>query len=131
MLFAGSYLKVVDNSGAKIAKILKVFKKKIKQTVYIGDLVLVSLKKFRSSKKLLKRSIYIGLVVGIKYWLFRKDGTLVKFFNNRVLIFNKQFKFLGSRVYGLILKEVKIQILKYKKYRNFFKKVVVYNSFVV
>ncbi len=131
MLNIGSYLRIVDNSGAKLAKCLKNIKKNIKQTVSIGDLILVVLKNFKNRKKISKRVIYIGLVVGIKYWLIRKDGTFVKFFNNRVLIFNKQFKFLGSRVYGLILKEVKVKLLKHKKYRSYFKKIVMFNSFII
>jgi large subunit ribosomal protein L14 len=131
MLFIGSRLKIVDNSGAKIAKCLTNYKKKNKQTILIGDLILVALKKIKSRKKVSKRIIYIGLVVGVNYWLKRKDGTIVRFFNNRVLIFNKQLKFLGSRIYGLILKEVKIKTFKQKKYRTFFKKIVSYNSFAI
>jgi large subunit ribosomal protein L14 len=131
MLFIGSRLKIVDNSGAKIAKCLTNYIKKNKQTMLIGDLILVVLKKIKSRKKVSKRVVYVGLVVGVNYWLKRKDGTLVRFFNNRVLIFNKQLKFLGSRIYGLILKEVKIKIFKQKKYRTFFKKIVSYNSFAI
>jgi len=131
MLNIGSNLCVIDNSGAKIAKCLKNLKKINKQIVTIGDLIIVVLKKFKNKKKIIKRTIYIGLVVGIKYWLNRKDGSLIRFFNNYVLIYNKQFKFLGSRVYSIILKEVKIKILKYKKYRTYFKKTIISNSFVI
>ena len=131
MLTIGSNLCVIDNSGAKIAKCLKNLKKINKQIVTIGDLIIVVLKKFKSKKKIVKRTIYIGLVVGIKYWLNRKDGSLIRFFDNYVLIYNKQFKFLGSRVYSIILKEVKIKILKYKKYRTYFKKTIISNSFVI
>lgn len=131
MLNIGSNLCIVDNSGAKIAKCLKNLKKINKQRVSVGDLILVVLKKFKNRKKIAKRIIYIGLVVGINYWLSRNDGTLIRFFKNCVLIFNKQFKFLGSRVYSIILKEVKIKVLKYKKYRTYFKKIIIYNSFVV
>jgi ribosomal protein L14 len=67
MLNIGSYLRIVDNSGAKLAKCLKNIKKNIKQTVSIGDLILVVLKNFKNRKKISKRVIYIGLVVGIKY----------------------------------------------------------------
>jgi len=131
MLFIGTKLKIVDNSGAKIAKCLTNYSKKYKKTVGIGDLILVSLKKIRNRKKIVKRLVYVGLIVGVKYWVVRKDGTRIRFFNNRVLIFSKQFKFLGSRIYGLILKETKIKILKRKKYRTFFKKIIAYKAFTV
>jgi ribosomal protein L14 len=67
MLFTGSNLKIVDNSGGKIAKCLKNFKRGSTQTASIGDLILVCLQKFRSRKKITKRVIYMGLVVGVKY----------------------------------------------------------------
>jgi ribosomal protein L14 len=55
----------------------------------------------------------------------------LKFFANRVLVFNKQYKFLGTRVYGGIAKEIKIQSMKEKKDRKSFQKVVSYSSLIV
>jgi ribosomal protein L14 len=92
---------------------------------------LVTLKKILHRKKVKKRTIYIGLVISVKYWIKRFDGSYIKFFSNRILLFNKQFKFLGTRVYGIILKEVKIFNWKEKKYRNYFHKIINYSSFMI
>jgi large subunit ribosomal protein L14 len=89
---------------------------------------LVSLKKFSNRKKVNKRTIYIGLIVGISYWLTRIDGSFVKFFSNRLLLFNKQFKFLGTRIYGSILKEIKIKSLTGGKNKKYFQKIFSYSS---
>jgi large subunit ribosomal protein L14 len=91
-------------------------------------LILVSLKKFSNRKKVNKRTIYVGLIVGISYWIYRIDGNLVKFFSNRLLLFNKQFKFLGTRVYGSILKEIKIKNITEKKNKKYFQKIFSYSS---
>jgi ribosomal protein L14 len=82
-------------------------------------------------KKVKKRTIYIGLLIGIKYWVKRFDGIYVKFFSNKILLFNKQFKFLGTRIYGILLKEVKVSNWKEKKYRNYFHKIINYTSFMI
>ena len=129
MIIIGTKLNISDNSGAKIAKCIKIINKK--KYISIGNILLVSLKKFFNRKKIKKRIIYIGLIIGIKYWVFRLDGTFIKFFSNNLLLFNKQFKFIGTRIYGLIFKEVKIKNLKEKKYKNYFHKIITYSSFMI
>jgi ribosomal protein L14 len=86
------------------------------------------LKKFSNRKKVNKRNIYIGLIVGVSYWINRIDGILIKFFSNRLLLFNKQFKFLGSRIYGSILKDIKIKNSTEKNNNKYFQKIFSYSS---
>jgi ribosomal protein L14 len=94
-------------------------------------LILVSLKKISNRKKVNKRIIYIGLVVGIRYWLSRINGNFIKFFSNHLLLFNKQIKFLGTRIYGSILKEIKINSLVVGKNKKYFQKIFSYSSSTV
>jgi len=129
MIILGTKLNVVDNSGSKIAKCIKVLNKKKAAT--IGSIILVSLKKFANRRKVKKRIIYVGLIIGIKTWVNRLDGVVIKFFSNRLLLFNKQFKFLGTRIYGILLKEVKVKNLKEKKYKNYFHKIITYTSLMI
>lgn len=65
MIIIGTRLKVVDNSGGKIAQCIKIIGKK--KIAYVGNIILLSLNKFINRKKINKRIIYIGLVVGIKF----------------------------------------------------------------
>jgi large subunit ribosomal protein L14 len=118
MIKIGTKLIVVDNSGAKLAKCIKLMGKQKISTV--GNIISVTLLKFKNSKKVKKRTVYLGLIVGCSYWVSRIDGSFIKFFSNRVLVFNKSFKFLGSRVYGGVLKEIRIKSIKDKNYRKFF-----------
>ena len=129
MIQIESQLRVVDNSGGKRVKCILVGKKGRKPVATIGMLILVVLKKISNQKKVNKKTKYIGLVVGVNYWLKRVDGTFVKFFSNCLLMFNKQFKFLGTRIYGSILKEIKITNLKENK--KYFNKVFSYCSSIV
>lgn len=128
MIQVESQLKIVDNSGAKWAKCISVKKKGKHPSATIGMLILVSLKKFSNRKKVNKRTIYVGLIVGVSYWINRVDGSLIKFFSNRLLLFNKQFKFLGSRVYGSTLKEIRIKSSIEKNNNKYFQKIFSYSS---
>ena len=129
MIKISTKLIVVDNSGAKLAKCIKLMGKQKISTV--GNLILVTLFKFTCSKKVKKRTIYLGLIVGISYWTTRIDGSYIKFFSNRLLVFNKSYKFLGTRVYGVILKEIRLKSIKDKNYRKFFQKLISYSSLIV
>lgn len=131
MIQIESKLKIVDNSGGKWGKCISVCKKGKNPTAKTGMLILVVLKKISSQKKVKKRVRYIGLIVGISYWIKRIDGTFIKFFTNRLLLFNKQFKFLGTRIYGSILKEIKITNLKENKNKKYFHKVFSYSSSII
>ena len=128
MIQVESQLKIVDNSGARWAKCVSVKKKGKKPSANVGTFILVSLKKFSNRKKVNKRTIYIGLIVGVRYWLSRANGNFIKFFSNRLLLFNKQVKFLGTRIYGIILKEIKIKSLTTGKNKKYFQKIFSYSS---
>ena len=129
MIKIGTKLNVIDNSGAKLAKCIKLMGKQ--KISIVGNLILITLLKFSRSKKVKKRTVYLGLIVATSYWTTRLDGFFIKFFSNRVLVLNKNFKFLGSRVYGGILKEIKIKTLKDKNYHKFFEKIISYSSLIV
>ena len=130
MIIIGSKLIVVDNSGGFIAKCIRIIKKG-KKIGSIGDTILVTLIKFINKRKVKKRVIYLGLIIGIKYWVYRLDGIYIKTFNNSILLFNKQFKLLGSRIYGSLLKEVKFKTIQEKDYKSYFSKVITYSSLII
>jgi len=46
-------------------------------------------------------------------------------------LFNKQFKFLGTRIYGSILKEIKITNLKENKNKKYFNKIFSYSPSII
>lgn len=131
MIQVESKLKVIDNSGGKWAKCILVKKKGKRAFGTVGMLILVVLKNFSNRKKVNKRIIYVGLIVGVSHWITRPDGIFVKLFSNRVLLFTKQFKFLGTRVYGSVLKELKMMNSKEKKNKKFFQKVFSYASSLI
>jgi len=51
--------------------------------------------------------IYNGIATTIKARIYRKDGTNIRCGKNKSLLFTESYKFLGTRLKGLILKELR------------------------
>ena len=122
MICVESLLKSADNSGAKILKCIKIlgnFKKKYAKT---GEIVLVCVKKLDRKKKIKKKTKYFAIIISTKRKIRRMDGTLFSSKRNRVLLLSESYKFLGTRVYGFISKEVRSK----PKDRERFKKIISY-----
>ena len=111
MLRVGSKLNISDNSGAKKVECIKVLGKHPKSAAFLGDFIIVSVKQLRSkgNLKVKKKDICIGLVFKIKYKTLRLDGRLFKFFNNTVILLNRNFKPYGTRFFGSVTKELRKQ----------------------
>ena len=118
-------LKIYDNSGVKISECIHIIKKK-KKIAILGDQILVAVKKLDIHKKIDKKAIYTNLIIGQKKIKKRKNGTFIKFDVNKALLLSKTLKFLGTRVYGPIIKEIRTK-------NNFsqYKKIISYSKLTI
>ena len=106
-----TFLKVADNSGGILAKCIKVYKKSIG---VIGDKILVSLRKMkykRLNNNSLKSTVenhemYKALIIQTKKGFVRKDSRIIRFKNNKIVLFTRQQeKLIGTRILGLVVRE--------------------------
>lgn len=124
MIQIGSYINVVDNSGAKIIACLKVPKGYKRQYAYSGDIIVATVKslrhKFRKRSKVKKGDIVCAIILRTVNPIFNKSGTLGFHFNVAVLLTrhntgkaDSKIKFIGTRVFGGIPKALsRIEKLK-------------------
>ena len=109
-------LKVIDNSGAKYVRCLKVLNKK--KVGYLGDLLVVSVLSLRRGRgrkiRVKRKDLCLGLVVSIKYNKSRLGGIYVRSKLNSVILLNRQKKPIGNRVFGLVFKELRLK----KKFKS-------------
>ena len=116
MIQQQTILKVVDNSGAKKVKCIKVLNGFNRRYAVLGDLIVVSVLKLRNKAKLVskvqKGEIYKAIIVRTKKKLTKKDGTITIFQTNAVSLINKQNKPIASRVFGPISKILKKKRIK-------------------
>ena len=104
-------LKVIDNSGAKYVRCLKVLNKK--KVGYLGDLLVVSVLSLRRGRgrkiRVKRKDLCLGLVASIKYNKSRLGGNYVRSKLNSVILLNRQKKPIGNRVFGLVFKELRLK----------------------
>lgn len=104
MIQVGTILNVIDNSGARKASCIKVIGGYRRRYAKIGDLVIVSIKSLRIKRKLTskvkKGEIYKALIVRIKPRIKNFSGESICFFENSIVLLNKQNKLIGTRIFG-------------------------------
>ena len=75
----------------------------------------------------MKKKIYYGLIISMKSHLYRKDGIIIKSdFNKIVILAMDSLKFMGTRIYGPIYKEIRAITDKKKKQTKKYPKVIAY-----
>lgn len=112
MIQPQTVLKVADNSGGKFARCLKVLKKGAR-TRYgrVGDFVVLSIIQLRNKNRLTSKvkrgDVVKGVVVKTQSLVTRPNGLSFRFQQNAVVLVDKQFKPLATRVLGIIPRELK------------------------
>ncbi len=109
MVQIGSYLRVVDNSGAKLAYCIRIISQYKSKSAKIGDTILITIKSVRKNRtdtnKIAKGKIYKAVVIRAKIRHKKITGNTHKFLENSVVLLTKQNKMLATRVLGLITKD--------------------------
>jgi large subunit ribosomal protein L14 len=107
MIQKGTFLKVCDNSGAKIAYCIHNISKPTSKYAFIGDIVLVSIKQLnvrrRFAAKIKKGALAYALIVRSKVIKKFFYGDMIKFYETAaILFFRKTYKLIGTRVIGFV-----------------------------
>nr|YP_448649.1 ribosomal protein L14 [Desmarestia viridis]AAS79035.1 ribosomal protein L14 [Desmarestia viridis] len=128
MIRAQTLLKVVDNSGAKLVKCIKVKKKSGKAHANIGDIVLVAVQSLRPRYgrrvrlKMNKSEVHHGVIVQTRR-LYRNSGGVGLSFNcNSVVLITPNLKPLGTRISATL--PSRLRGLKWAKLAAMAKKIV-------
>jgi large subunit ribosomal protein L14 len=108
MIQNGTYLNVIDNSGAKVVYCIQVKGGYKKRYANIGDIITVSIKalrsKRRSTSKVKKGEVLKALVVRTKSGLTDYSNKSTKFFENSVILLNNNKRPIGTRIFGVLPK---------------------------
>lgn len=117
MIQQQTILRVSDNSGAKIAKCIKIlggFKKKF---ACAGDVVVVVISHLRNrskkTAKVKKGGIYKALIIRTKNRIKNKGETFTFFNDNAVSLLNKHNNPVATRVIGPVSKKLKTKYMKF------------------
>lgn len=115
MIQIGTSVNIIDNSGGKKAYCIRIVGGSKKRYAFLGDLILVAIQSLRKRRRALskvkKGELYTALIVRTKSKNVYSSTDTFYFLQNSVILFNKQNKFLGTRIFGPM-----IQTFRYTKY---------------
>jgi len=106
MIYPETKILISDNSGAKVAKCIKVMNSSRHRGSKPSDLAVISLRKVKSNKKLRKGEIHRGVIIRCKKNFQRSSGVSIKFGDNAIVLVNEKNLPLSSRIFGPIYKEL-------------------------
>ena len=113
MIQAESRVDVADNSGAKVAYIIRVLRgstsrgKFTRRTAGVGDRVVCSVKKALPGGDMKPGAIVKGVVVRTRYPVRRADGSYVRFDRNAVVLIDDEGNPRGTRIFGAVARELR------------------------
>lgn len=115
MIQHGTFLNVADNSGASKVQCIKVLGGSRKKVATVGDTIVVTVKQTRkkgkadSKSKIKRGTVSKAIVVRVRKEFARLDGSLLKFDDNAALLVNTQGAPLGTRIFGPLPNELRLQ----------------------
>lgn len=113
MLQQESRCDVADNSGAKIAYVIRVLGgstargKFTRRTASVGDRVVCSIKKAIPNADVKAGDIVKGVIVRVSYPIKRPDGSSVRFDRNAVVLIKEDGTPRGTRIFGAVARELR------------------------
>jgi len=117
MIQQQTILRVSDNSGAKIAKCIKVLGGFKKKNAFAGDIIIVVISHLRNkskkTSKVKKGGIYKALVLRTKKVIKNNEETFTLFNDNAISLLNKQNNPIATRIIGPVSKKLKIKFMKF------------------
>jgi len=100
-------LDVGDNSGAKVARCIKVLGGSGRRFAGLGDVVVLSVVKTVPGGAIKKGTVVRGVIVRCRKATRRPDGSYVKFDRNAVVILDGEGNPRGTRIFGAVARELR------------------------
>ncbi|MEQ8315843.1 MAG: 50S ribosomal protein L14 [Phycisphaerales bacterium] len=113
MLQQESRCEVADNSGAKVAYVIRVYGRtsasgnNTRPAAGVGDRVLISVKKALPGADIKPGDMSKAVVVRTARNTRRADGSYVKFDSNAVVLINPDGNPRGTRIFGPVARELR------------------------
>ena len=107
MIQMQTMLKVADNSGAKLVRCINVLGPSNRAEGVIGDIVVASVRKRLPTSDIEKGEIVRGVIVRTRRPYRRKDGTVVRFDDNAIVLIKPAGEPIGTRVFGPVARELR------------------------
>lgn len=102
-----SYLKVADNSGAKMLQVIQPLGGSGKRIARLGELVVAVVKGADPNGQVKNHEIVKIVLVRCKKEVRRDDGSYIKFDDNAGVVIDNDGNLRSTRIFGPIAREVR------------------------
>jgi large subunit ribosomal protein L14 len=107
MIQEESYLKVADNTGAKVIKTIRVLGGSRRKYGNIGDTIVASVRKAAPGGQVKKGDVVKAVVVRSVRGVRRADGSYVRFDENAAVLIKEDKTPVGTRIFGPVARELR------------------------
>lgn len=107
MIQMRTILEIADNSGARRASMIGVLGRQNKHTATVGDVITANVKEAIPEGGVKKGEVVRAVIVRTRNPIRRKDGTLVRFNSNAMVIIDNQKNPRGTRIFGPVARELR------------------------
>ena len=107
MIQMQTLLDVADNSGAKVARCIKVLGGTGRRFAGLGDVVVLSVQKTIPGGQIKKGTVVRGVIVRCRKATRRDDGSYVRFDKNAVVLIDNDGNPRGTRIFGAVARELR------------------------
>lgn len=113
MIQQESRIDVADNTGAKVAYVIRVLGgstargRSTRKVAGVGDRVVCSVKKALPGSEMKTGAIVKGVVVRTRFPVRRADGSYVRFDRNAVVLIDDEGNPRGTRIFGAVARELR------------------------
>lgn len=107
MIQTESKMKVADNSGARVVKVIKVLGGSGAKTANIGEEVVCSVQQATPGGVVKKGEVVRAVIVRSKTGVRRPDGSYIKFDENACVLLRDDQSPRGTRIFGPVARELR------------------------
>jgi len=107
MIQMQTLLDVADNSGAKVARCIKVLGGTKRRYARVGDIIVVSIQKAIPGSAVKPGTVVRGVVVRCRQPTRRSDGSYVRFDHNAIVLLDADGNPRGTRIFGAVARELR------------------------
>lgn len=107
MIQTESQMKVADNSGARIVKVIKVLGGSGAKYANIGDEAVVSVQQATPGGVVKKGEVARAVIVRTRTGVRRPDGSYIKFDENACVLLRDDKTPRGTRIFGPVARELR------------------------
>lgn len=107
MIQQESNLEVADNSGAKKVRCFKVLGGSKRRYASVGDIIVCAVKDAEPQGSVKKGEVVKAVIVRTKSYVRRKDGSVIRFYDNSCVIIDDKNNPKGTRIFGPVAREVR------------------------